>query len=72
MPEKQWKRPMLFILSFTILIGGGYLFSINEHPYSKEPITLMLLALVSAVLILAIIVSIIGCNRCVARIFGDL
>jgi len=70
-PQKQWKRPVLFVLSIVMLVGGGYIFSINEHPSSQEPFTLVLLALMVILFILGLVVSVFGCNHCVAKLFGD-
>jgi len=71
MPQKKWKRPALFILSIVLLVGGSYLYSINEHPSSHEPFTLVLLLLAVSILLFGLLVSVIGCNSCVARIFGN-
>ena len=70
MPEKNWKRPTLFVISALALIGGAYIFSVNQHPSSQELWVLVLTGFLAALFILGVIVSIFGCNGCVARMFG--
>ena len=71
MPEKKWKRPLLFILSFIGLVGGGYLFYISKHLSSNDPFTIILALVCGAFLLLGLVVSAVGCNRCVAKLFGN-
>lgn len=70
MPEKKWKRPLLFLLSLFGLAGGGYLFRVSEHPSSQDPFTMVLASVLAILLIFGLIVSLVGCDRCVARLFG--
>lgn len=71
-PQKEWKRPILFVLSLLVLIGGSYLFYISEHPSSKDPFTIILAIIIATLFMFCIAVSVLGCNRCVARLFGDI
>ncbi len=72
MPQKKWKRPILLILCLVGLIGGSFLFYVSEHPSAKEPFTILLALALAALLALGLLASFIGCDRCVARLFGKL
>jgi len=67
-PEKRWKRPGLFAASVLITLLGAVVFAPNL------PAAIVLYALfgfILAVGIFGIVVSVFGCNACVARTFGD-
>jgi len=67
-PERTWKRPILFVASLLITALGAVVFAPNL------PNHLGLYALFGFVFLMGIfgiVVSIWGCNACVARVFGD-
>jgi len=69
MPEKAWKRPCLFVCS--ILIGGGFgaFFVLPTRAY-KGMIFCTLAPFLVAASVFGLLVSIRGCDACVARICG--
>lgn len=70
MKEKPWKRPALFVLSVLGSAGFGALLWLSW--VNPEGIPLMALAgFLVAASILGILVSLHGCNACVARLFGS-
>ncbi len=75
MPIKKWKRPILYIISLVFFLGWGLLFVLLMISFDFSDIDLIVTALLSFFLmllgLLGLKVSIIGCDRCVARIFGS-
>ncbi len=71
-PAKKWKRPALAILSIVILSGGGYLFSTSWSSTLQSPIVLLLTLVLVVLFTFSLILSIIGCDKCVAKIFGKI
>ena len=72
MPHRKWKRPILLLLSIIGLIGAGALFIVYENPSTSNKFTIVLALACGLLLLLGLVVSIIGCDKCVARIFGDI
>ena len=71
MPQAKWKRRWLFILSLFGLIVIPFVFYISEDPSDNEPLVIILTVILMAMFILGLIVSVIGCSKCVARLFGN-
>ena len=70
MPERTWKRPWLFV--FSLVLSGGFgtliwLFWAKEDSLAFAGLS----ALLVVAGILGLMVSIKGCNACVARLFGQ-
>jgi len=69
MPVRPWKRPTLFAVS--ALIGSGFfalgwLAEDNQDMGEVAAVVIgMLIGLIGAV------VAVFGCDKCVARLFGD-
>lgn len=70
MPEKPWKRPALFVFSLLGAVGFGILL---WHAWTATAGVLyfILTGLLVALSLLGILVSLRGCNACVARLFGS-
>ena len=70
-PEANWKRPILLVCS--ILLGGGFAYLtwlLRYDPrYAYFPLLSVPLAFLGG---LGMLVSINGCNACVARLFGEI
>lgn len=71
LPQRQWKRPLLFLLSLAGLVGTGYLLYAREPSWAENPLVMVLFLVCPILLILALIVSVTGCDRCVARFLGE-
>lgn len=71
-PQKQWKRPTLFIISIMALLCGIVLLNINIGKSSMGPFTILLSSFLGFILVTGIVVSVIGCDRCVAKLIGDI
>lgn len=67
MPQKRWKRPVMLAISIASL--GGLWFLQNKHLLDRV-FAQIVAVLVALVLLLGIVVSLIGCDRCVAKLFG--
>jgi hypothetical protein len=69
-PVKSWKRPVLLVVSLPILAGGGAFGWVMF--FSKASIVGAVLGLfVLAMGACGIVISILGCDNCVARFFGE-
>lgn len=70
LPEARWKRPVLLLLS--VLLGGGIAWLTwrlhGDPKYTYFPLLSVPLAILT---FLGLLVSINGCNACVARLMGD-
>ena len=71
MPQRKWKRPTLFIICMVSLVGGSALFYVSEHPNASSSFTICLAIFIGLILLLGLIVSIVGCDKCVARALGS-
>jgi hypothetical protein len=70
MPERAWKRPWLFV--FSLLLGGGFGALLWAFWTKEDSLAFTgLAALLLAVSLLGLLVSVKGCNACVARLFGS-
>lgn len=70
-PEKKWKRPTLLLLSIVLLLSGSYFSLVSEHPSSQNPLIFFLASILAIFCLLGVFVSLVGCDRCVARILGN-
>jgi uncharacterized membrane protein HdeD (DUF308 family) len=69
-PVRSWKRPVLLIGSVPILVGG---FAFAWVMFQQQSIAAALLGLtLLAMGAFGIVTSLLGCDDCVARLFGDL
>jgi hypothetical protein len=71
MSEKPCKRPVLLVLALLGVVGFGALLWLA---WSKAASVLFiaLACLLVAVSVLGVLVSLKGCNACVARLFGSM
>jgi hypothetical protein len=70
-PEAAWKRPILFLLSVVTVVGSSWVL----WAFRSRPDAFILLVLAGAFVMvgaLSVLVSIRGCNACVARLFGEI
>ncbi len=68
-PVKSWKRPVLLLISVPILAGG---FAFAWVMFQQQSIAGAVLGLfVLAAGACGIVISLFGCDDCVARLFGD-
>src|SRR5262245_44458622 len=71
-PARKWKRPVLFVISIPILLLGAVVFFLPPQYTPLELLPLYVLSgFVQFIGLLGLIVSLLGCNACVARTFGD-
>jgi hypothetical protein len=70
MPEKTWKRPALLILSVVGAVGFGALLWLSLID-ATNVLFIALSMLLAAASLLGILVSLQGCDACVARLFGS-
>lgn len=69
-PDAKWKRPILLLSA--VVIGAGCSWVIWQFRSRPDALVLLMLAaFFVAVAALSILVSIHGCNACVARLFGE-
>ena len=66
-PVKAWKRPLLLVLSIPLLALGIYVMW-----WIREPgmVAWILAVLVTGLAALGLFASTVGCDKCVARMFG--
>ena len=70
-PEKAWKRPLLFVLSLLMGMGFGSLpWLLHDRP--NYALFFLIGAPLTAAAALSVLVSINGCDACVARLLGEL
>jgi hypothetical protein len=69
-PYAKWKRRVLFACSALLALGfGALLWFVDDH---KHELSLSLVAVpLTLAGVLGLLVSVNGCSRCVARLFGD-
>jgi hypothetical protein len=68
--EARWKRPILLLCSITLALGFGAICWL----FRSRPDALMLLVLSASLALaggLGALVSVHGCDACVARLFGE-
>lgn len=70
MPERNWKRPTLFVISALALIGVVYILSVIQRSHSLELWDLVLGGVLAPLFLLGVVVSMFGCNTCVSKMFG--
>lgn len=66
--EEAWKRPSLFVASIFITALGALVFVPNVL---DSVATYVLYSFILVMGVFGIVVSIFGCNACVARAFGE-
>jgi hypothetical protein len=74
-PQRSWNRPVMLVLSLVSTAGFGsllWIFRARWMPWGRQDLSLGLLLLVVLFSALCLLVSIRGCDACVARLFGDL
>jgi hypothetical protein len=69
-PVKSWKRPALVICSVPIL-GGGFAYAMAMLQV-QSIVDLVLGLILLAMGACGIVTSLVGCDDCIARLFGDL
>ena len=70
-PEKEWKRPSLFLGSLLLCGGFGYLLWLLLGHENYFFFAVLAVPLVAGS-VLGIVVAVRGCNACVARLFGEI
>jgi hypothetical protein len=75
LPERSWKRPALFVGSLASTCGLAWvlwMFWDRWMPLGRQDLTLALGVVLILFPTLCLLVSVRGCNSCVARLMGDL
>jgi len=70
MPESNWKRPFVFITSVLMLIGVTYWQFFSGDLEATKTGAKVISIIVAAMFLFALITSIFGCNKCVAKVCG--
>lgn len=68
-PVKAWKRPALLVGSVPIIVGS---LAIAWAIFGQSIIGVILGLFMSAVGAFRVVISLFGCDECVARFFGDI
>lgn len=72
MPQRKWKRPVLGVLSSVMLFGGGYvIYRVFQNEGPQNILFIILVVFLGLLALLGLASSLIGCDRCVAKIFGS-
>ncbi len=71
MPESKWKRPFIFIASVLMLTGLTYWQFFSSDPEASETGAKVISIIVALMFLVALVTSIFGCNKCVAKVCGS-
>jgi hypothetical protein len=70
MPKRKWKRPFVFIVSLSVLIGLTYWHFFSSDLEATETGAKVISVIVSLMFLLGLISSVFGCDKCVAKVCG--
>lgn len=67
-PQAKWKRPLLFILSILLILFSLLPWFLEN----AQLIHFLLFGIIFLIAVMGLVVSLFGCDACVARCTGDI